>query len=89
MFRFSIRDVLCLTMLVALATCWYMDRTAADRSRELAEQLASEKKANAKRIEELRFINAVQGQELSDAHVQNRELLGELRAKREIGQHDP
>ena len=89
MVRFTIRDVLWLTMLVALATCWYMDRAAADRSRELAEQLAAEKKANAKRVEELRFINAVQGQELSNAQVENRELLGQLRVKKEISQQSP
>jgi hypothetical protein len=33
MFRFSIRDVLWLTVVVALAICWYRDRAALERAR--------------------------------------------------------
>jgi hypothetical protein len=69
-------------MLVALATCWYMDRAAADRSRDFAEQLVAEKKkANAKRIEELRFINAVQQAEMEVALTESRELRSQLGGK--------
>ena len=67
MFRFSIRDVLWLTVVVALGICWWLDRVALDKERASlkaqGESLAAEQvslKAKQRALE-AQFLRMVEG----------------------------
>src|SRR5687768_4720651 len=68
MFRFSIRDVLWLTVVVAMATCWYKDRQSmAATMAKAASDLAVDKKKVKRELALANFIRAKSQQERDKA----------------------
>jgi len=80
MFRFTIRDVLWLTVVVAFAVCWYLERDGRITVVQRARQLHCENEENRREVEAIRRRNAVHA---ANAYRELQAIVDELKW------HDP